>query len=122
MRELGFMVLAFTIFMAPFTIGNMIYSNSTVHELTSMTVTEKQRECRSQNNCSYLIYTEDAAGNVRVLENKDSWPHFKFNSSDVYAEIDEGSTYDFTVYGQRVHFLSWYENIIGVEEVAVANE
>lgn len=59
----------------------------------------------------YLIFTES-----EVLENTDSLWYWKWNSSDFYNKIEVGKTYKFTVYGWRVPFMSWYRNIVEVEQ------
>ena len=58
-----------------------------------------------------------ANGNPLVLENTDNLLRLKFNSSDIQAVIEEDKTYEAEVIGFRVPFLSWYENIISIEEV-----
>lgn len=57
----------------------------------------------------YLIYT--TAG---VYEDEDSLWYWKWNSSDVYNQLERGSTYTATVYGFRIPFLSLYKNIVTV--------
>jgi hypothetical protein len=59
----------------------------------------------------YLIFTDN-----EVLENTDSLWYWKWNSSDFYNKIEAGKTYKFTVYGWRVPFMSWYRNIVEVEQ------
>lgn len=39
------------------------------------------------------------------------------DSADIYAALKEGETYEVTVVGFRVPFLSMYENIISYKEV-----
>lgn len=82
-------------------------------ELT-LTVTSKEIKA-GKNTSTYLVFCEDKSGNVKVLKIKDSLYQWKFNSSDIYAEIKEGQSYIFTVYGFRVPFLSMYQNIDKLE-------
>jgi hypothetical protein len=79
-------------------------------------VTGKESVRNGERN-RYLIFCELENGEVRVFENTDQLVYGKFNSSDVYAKIKVGSTYNFKVSGVRIPYLSWYENIIGYEEV-----
>lgn len=79
-------------------------------------VTGKESVRNGERN-RYLIFCELENGEVRVFENTDQLVCGKFNSSDVYAKIKVGSTYNFKVSGVRIPYLSWYENIIGYEEV-----
>ncbi|ANQ47991.1 DUF1523 family protein [Flammeovirga yaeyamensis] len=69
----------------------------------------------------YLIYTMDEKGKAHVFENIDTWIWFKFNSSDVYAKIQQNKTYNFSIVGFRFPIFSMYPNIITVEEVNGAN-
>lgn len=80
------------------------------------TVTEKQVK-RYNDSDKYLIFTELEDGSTKVFENTDSLIEWKFGSSDMYAKLKEDHTYKIKTYGWRIPFLSWYENIIGVEEV-----
>ena len=59
----------------------------------------------------------DENGETLVLENTDNTIRFKFNSSDIYAALKEGETYEVEVIGYRVPFLNMYENIISYKEV-----
>ncbi|MNC80987.1 hypothetical protein D3C75_1339710 [compost metagenome] len=52
-----------------------------------------------------------------TFENTDSLWETKFNSSDIYAELEVGKTYKFEVYGFRIAFWSKYENIVEVQEI-----
>lgn len=56
----------------------------------------------------YLIFTEEG----EVFENTDSWLRLKFNSSDVYGQLEEGEDYNCDVYGWRIPFFSMYRNIV----------
>ncbi|HFK5582150.1 TPA: hypothetical protein ACG0AV_002080 [Elizabethkingia anophelis] len=60
----------------------------------------------------YLVYTE-----AEVFECTDQILTGKFNSSDVYGQLEKGKKYKFTVYGIRIPFISSYRNIIGVKEL-----
>ena len=46
----------------------------------------------------------------------------RFNSSDMYAEIEVGKTYKFEVGGSRNELWSWYPNIYKYEEVEQFNK
>lgn len=78
----------------------------------SFTVNDKAVVVSGDGNSTdskYLVYT--TAG---VFEDEDSLWYWKFNSSDVYNQLEKGQTYTATVYGFRVPFMSWYRNIISV--------
>lgn len=80
------------------------------------TVTDKGIK-RSGDDDKYLVYTKDENGESQVFEITDSLLAGRFNSSDVYAEIEIGKTYKFTVGGSRNTFMSWYPNIYSFEEI-----
>lgn len=54
----------------------------------------------------YLIY-----GKNEVYKDTDSWIRLKFNSSDLYRDIQAGQCYSFNVQGWRLPFFSTYRNI-----------
>lgn len=85
-----------------------------------ITVTDKERITEQNGDdidSKYLIYGTDKKGQDYVFENTDSLFRGKFNSSDVYGSIEKDKTYEVTVVGYRVQFLSWYENIIKYKEL-----
>lgn len=96
-------------------IGWDIHINTNDHVYT-IEVTDKERVNYNKNG-KYLIYGR-ADNNTLVLENTDSWYRGKFNSSDFYAEIEVGKTYQVTVVGYRIPIFDSYENIIKFKEVS----
>ena len=60
----------------------------------------------------YLVSTTD--GDVYSME--DSTWFLTWDASDRYASIEEGETYTCTVIGWRVPILSWYQNLIAIED------
>lgn len=92
-----------------------IFSSYNDHCYTA-TITDKERVNDTDSSC-YLIYTELENEEVLVLENTDNLFRWKVDSSDIYGELKVGATYEFTVVGFRVPFLSLYENIISYELV-----
>ena len=86
----------------------------------AITVTNKERITEQNGDdidSKYLIYGTDKKGQDYVFENTDSLFRGKFNSSDIYGSIKKDKIYEVTVVGYRVHFLSWYENIIKYKEL-----
>jgi hypothetical protein len=80
-------------------------------DVITVKVKEKERVNTSFSS-KYLIFTE-----TEVLTNDDDFFIWKFDSSDLYGDIEEGKTYKFYVYGWRIPFLSWYRNITKIEEI-----
>ena len=76
-----------------------------------VTINDKQVQ-NSGNSSKYVIFTDKG-----VKEDSDSIIKWKFNSSDVYAQLKTGCTYDITEFGWRSHFLSMYPNIINAKGV-----
>ena len=86
----------------------------------TITVTDKERiYTGSGNNSSskYLVFGDDQNGNSLVFENTDCFIRGKWNSSNIQGQLKNNNTYKITVIGYRVPFLSWYQNIIKIEEV-----
>lgn len=76
------------------------------------TVLIKDKQIRTYNDGSskYLIFTDK-----EVFEDVDEGIFFKWNSSDVYGQLEIGKEYNLKVTGVRFHYLSWYRNIISVK-------
>lgn len=86
-------------------------------ELRSVTATVTDKSIKTKNNDStYLIYTETKDG-IEVFQITDSLLAGRFNSSDVYAGIKVGKTYEFKVRGEREELMSWYPNIYEYREI-----
>lgn len=85
------------------------------------TVTDKGIKNKNKDS-KYLVYCKDEDGHTAVYEVTDSMVYGRFNSSDVYAEIEIGKTYEFTVGGDRSEFWSWYPNIYECKEIDITEE
>ena len=95
-----------------FIIAALILPPMLTSETITITVTDKERVMQgSGENASskYLVFTE-----TEVFENTDCLVLWKFNSSDVYGQLEIGETYQVQVYGWRIPFLSMYRNIVKV--------
>ena len=80
---------------------------------TSMEIVVKDKVVKSSNKVDkYLIFTDKG-----VLENTDLWFIGKFNSSDLYSQIEIGHKYKVEVVGVRIPIFSQYKNIVKIEEV-----
>lgn len=84
-------------------------------EITA-TVTDKDVK-NSDGESKYLVFTKTSDGETAVFEVTDSLLEGRFDSSDVYAEIEVGKTYKLDVGGSRNNFFSWYPNIYEYKEV-----
>ena len=86
-------------------IGGAAYKGSERSETAK--VNSKERVCKSGNSdCAYLVFTDKDTFQVT-----DSLINGRFNSSDVYGQIQQGQTYNFRVQGWRVPIASWYPPI-----------
>ena len=86
-----------------------------VRNTYTVEVTGKERIYKSSENASssyYLVFTKELDGDVKVFKKSDELLIGKFGSSNIQAGMEIGGTYDVDVYGFRVPFLSWYENIV----------
>lgn len=93
--------------------GNLIgsYYNE---ETVTLTVKDKERVVdRGGDEARYLIWSEDG----ETFENVDTLIKGKFNSSDVYGQLERGKTYNCKVHGWRNGFFSMYRNIINCSEI-----
>ena len=77
-------------------------------EDVNITVKEKIVKNTSKSS-KYLIFT-----NGEVFENTDDIVFLKYNSSDIQSQLEVGKSYNVRVAGFRVPFLSWYRNIIKI--------
>lgn len=78
------------------------------------TITDKDRGHNQETGSSeYRIYTEQCG----TFSNEDSLLRGKFNSGDVQGQLQEGETYDITVVGPRIPFMSTFPNILEVRPV-----
>ncbi len=77
----------------------------------TVTVTDKDVK-NSSYDSKYLVFTKLENGETKVFSVEDSLFKWRWNSSDVYADISVGETYEIEVIGWRIPFLSEYENIM----------
>lgn len=115
---LGICLIA--LFIVSSIILSIVLPFATQEDVMNVTVTDKERITEGSGDSlrsRYIIYTD-----VEVFENTDTLLLGKFDSSDTYRLLEEGSTYNFRVYGWRVPFLSWYRNIISYEPFDPATE
>lgn len=80
------------------------------------TVTNKDIK-NNYKTSKYLIFCKNNKGNTEVFEITDSFFASRFNSSDIYANIEIGKTYTFNVGGSRNNLFSWYPNIYTYQEI-----
>lgn len=86
--------------------------------LTSVEFTVDRRERVTQGGGEntksyYLVWSKE--GEVYCVS--DTWSFMSFDSSDRYGRLCEGSEVKTKVAGWRVPFLSWYRNVVEIEEV-----
>lgn len=78
-----------------------------------ITVKDKERVVdRGGESARYLIWSKEGD----VYENVDTFIKFKFNSSDIYGQLEKDKTYVCRVYGWRNGFFSMYRNIVKCKE------
>ena len=69
----------------------------------TVTIKDKERinyEEDGKTLSKYLIYTDQ-----EVFENIDDWFYLKFDSSDLYRQLDKGSTYKVWITGWRIQIF-----------------
>lgn len=82
----------------------------------NLTVTIKDKEQINYEEdgktfSKYLIYTDQ-----EVFENTDDWFYLKLNSSDLYGQLDKGSTYKIWITGWRIQIFSTIEILFPLRE------
>jgi len=98
-----------------FSIIILLVSGALYQHLTSdvaiIKVASKER-VQDKDSSKYLVFTEK-----EVFENTDALFRLKFDSSDLYAKLNEGGKYTCDVYGWRISFFSMYRNLVSCTEV-----
>ncbi len=78
----------------------------------TITIKEKWIKYEGQG-AKYLVGSEDG----QVFQITDSIIKWRFDSSNLYADLDEGETYTVNTQGWRFAVLSDYKNILEIELV-----
>ncbi len=107
--EVAFGVVMFFAVVIVMLFWNAYVAYGTESVVRGAKVEKSERVCDGgkDGSCSYLVFTDKG-----VLQNSDTILRGKFNSSDVYAAIKVGKSYDFTTVGFRVPLFSMYPNIL----------
>ena len=74
------------------------------------TVTDKTITKRDGEDV-YVVFTQNSDGEIYPLEVVDSLLSWRFNSADLYDQIQVGETYEFEIAGSRNYLFNWYPNI-----------
>lgn len=94
-------------------VGHTVLRYGNEQEYTC-TIEDRWIKSTGEDSQKYLFSCEE---HDIVFENTDLFFRGKFNSSDMWIELDEGVTYEITTVGTRVPFLSMYQNVVEIEEV-----
>ena len=111
--SISLIILGLIIFGSTFT----NYGNNQTIEGTVIEKYVKRSGSGKNSKDSYMVNIETKEGDIIVLSNEDRFFKFKFDSSDIQAELQEGKTYKIDVCGRRIRLISSYQNIIDIEEV-----
>ena len=94
----------------PFTLDAAIIYLTPDNVVFTVEKTERVTDGNKEGS-RYLIFTK-----TETFENSDRLVLLKFNSSDLYGSIKPDKSYQAKVVGLRIPFLSWYRNIVSIEE------
>lgn len=94
-----------------------IYFQTNHHEKTFTVVKTERVVDQNGHGARYLVYTDDG-----TFEDTDSFFNSKFNSSDIYGQIQVGHKYTCDLVGFRNGFWSNYENIISCKDTSKVGE
>lgn len=110
MNKKGLVGLVFLI-IAVIGISVVIYHLAYAFTTGTGTITVDEKWVKySGDDAKYLVSSEDG----QVFQITDTIIKLRFDSSNLYAEIDEGSTYDILYQGWRFALLSDYKNILEI--------
>lgn len=107
--------IAICAFVVAFVFGGFYleYGNKQTYTVTVKKTEQVTKVTGSGENISvssyYLVFTDKG-----VFRIEDQLLFGKFNSSDLYGELEVGSTCQLTTTGYRSGFLSMYPNIVSV--------
>lgn len=97
-------------------LGLIMFSPHFFRNTYIVTIANKRVITRG-NIDTYLIYTQNEEGNIKIFENTNSLLEFKINSKDVYWSLIINRKYEIKAYGLSIPLLSYYQNIIKVRGV-----
>lgn len=106
----GFLITAAVIIIVALLAYSITYAFTTGYE--TITIKEKWVKYQGQD-AKYLVSSEDG----QVFQVTDTLIEFRFDSSNIYADLDEGETYNINTQGWRFAFLSDYKNILEADLV-----
>ena len=87
---------------------------------THVTLTVASKDDQSQGNSGhqYLIFTKGSNGQPgETFKDTDAFWHGKWNSTDLYAQLQPGVTYYCDVFGRRNHVTSNYRDLLSCTRV-----
>lgn len=112
MKRKGFTLIELLVILAMILVVFLVFSEAIFKVMNprtvTVTVTDKWIKNYSEDGV-YLVGTTEG-----VYEVTDSLLKWRWNSSDVYASIEVGETYNMEIAGFRVPLLSMYPNIYEV--------
>ena len=89
---------------------------SVLHETEYTNLTVKDKSYSGKND-GYIVWFEDENGTQYEFENEDSLFKWKWDSSKIQGQLEEGATYNITTTGWRAPIFSLYPNIVEYELV-----
>ena len=92
------------------------YEYGTEHHET-FTVTRLDDQSSGSSGHKYLVFGRLPDGTAKVYEDTDAIFHGKMNSSDLFAQLQVGRTYDCDLYGVRSHLFSGYQDLLSCTQV-----
>lgn len=96
---------------------NFIVEWTTIRSITATVMKKERIYYPIKGKSKYIIFTSEG-----VLKNVDSIAWIKFNSSDIYATLQEGEVYNFKICKFRIRFNSEYPNIISARKLDMESE
>ena len=119
MKKIKLITLIIVIINSLFILTGCSSENINLEELQSEISEESKEEIltvkdkwikRTEDRDLYMIGTEN-----EVFKIEDNAFIFKFDSSDIYNQMEVGKQYKIKTTGVRNNFMSWYRNINSIE-------
>lgn len=99
-----------------FLLGTMWISQKANVQTVEGRIVDTYIKRTGESTDTYHVAIEKTNGEVEVYQNHDAFFWGKFNSANVQQSLisvqESAAVCTFTVTGWRVHFLSWFQNIV----------
>lgn len=104
----------YIVILAILAVFGLIYAGFYHASAETVEIVVDAKDIKYHNNDAKYLVSSDSG---EVFEITDTYTFMRFDSSDLYFNMQPGVTYSCKVAGWRVPYLSWYRNILTANEV-----